>query len=161
MDLRHLARHGDVNVAQDLERVVEGVDDAFGRFVDDRRLRGRFDAAVHFFSLAFTMWCESEKCEWQRRDAARDQRYDSREWPGNRLDGKFAVAREAYESEPRIRNDRHARVADQRDSRAVRDLVDDGSALVVFVVLVKTLNGCVDAEVGEELSRVTRVFAED
>src|SRR5207248_2776948 len=77
VQLGHLARDGDFDVAEDREGVAERVEGALRRLVHDRRMTGGGDAAIELDALTFTMRRESEKCEWRRGDAARCERHDA------------------------------------------------------------------------------------
>ena len=161
MDLRHFSRDRDLDVAEDLEGVVEGFGDAFRRFVNDRRLSDRLDAAVKLLPLTFAVRREAEECEGEGSNAARDKGHDSRERARNRLNREFAFASEAHEAEAGIGDDRHSGIADQRYRLTIGNRLNNMFAFIIFIMFMKTMHVSIDSEMCEQFSGVPRVFAQD
>src|ERR1041385_7272774 len=162
VQLRHLARDGDLDVAaEDLAGVAQRIEQALRRLVDDRRVADRGELAVEVEALAVAVRREAEEGEGEGSDAAGGEREDAGERAGDRLDDDAALARQADDAIAGIADDRHAGIADDGDGLAGDDALDVLLRALVFGVLVEALGRRLDAEVREELARVARVFAED
>src|SRR5205807_8355923 len=86
MELGHLACHGDLHIAGDLERVFERPYDSFGGLVDDGRVTERGHAAVEVAALAAAVRREAEKREGEGRNPAGHQGEHAGERTGDRFD---------------------------------------------------------------------------
>src|SRR6266550_238851 len=118
VQLGHLARDGDFDVAEDRQSVAEGVEGALRRLVHDRCVPDGGYAPIKLDALALAMRRESEECEWRRGDAARRESDDAGEWAGDRLDHDAAFARDAHEAKAGIGDHRHSGVAHERNDLA-------------------------------------------
>ena len=79
----------------------------------------------------------------------------------DRLDRDATLASKTHDAIAGIRNDRHARIADQRERVAAFEPFDEMRRSLVFVVLVIALRRPIDGEMRQQLSSVACVFAED
>jgi len=89
------------------------------------------------------------------------QRRKKCRWPGNRNDGNMMAEAESDEAMARIGNQRHARVADERDFRALFERDEQFGGARHFIVLVVADERFANFVVAEELLCVACVFAGD
>src|SRR5690606_16983591 len=79
----------------------------------------------------------------------------------NRSDSNTTRTRMCDQIEARIADERRTRIRDQRDRLATRETSDELLRAACLVVLVERHERALDAEVLEELPRMTRVFGGD
>src|SRR5881227_2655965 len=121
----------------------------------------RGQTAVELLAFAVAMGGEAEEGEGEGSDAAGDESENAGEWARHRLDDEPALARDAHQPEAGIADHRHSGIADQRYCRSRFDLVRERPAARVFGMVIEALRRLVDAEVREQLARVTRILAEN
>jgi len=151
VDLRELASHGDLTVADDSADVFERRENPVWRFEEHHDAPEPCQAREPGLSVVWPSRRESQKTERIGREARGDDRGEDGAWTGNGLDANSSVDRGPNHPVARIGDGWRSGVGHERNARARLQLLDQARDPCRLVVRMQAHRSRGDAVVREEL----------